>query len=176
MVKYGAGEDMADRGRPVTYTRDVADTICDLLAGGMTLREICRGDGMPPESTVRMWATDDRDGFAARYARARELGYQAMADELLEIADDGTNDWMTRNAGDGTTAEVENHEALARSRLRVDTRKWMLAKALPKVYGDKLDLSSTDGTMTPAPALDVSGLSTEALAEIMRAMDATKRG
>lgn len=172
----GAGEAMADRGRPVTYTRDVADVICDRLADGMTLREICRGDGMPPESTVRMWATDDRDGFAARYARARELGYQAMADELMEIADDGTNDWMKRQMQDGSTGDVENHEALARSRLRVDTRKWMLSKVLPKVYGDKLDLSSTDGTMTPAPALDVSKLSTDALAEIMQAMDAAKRG
>ena len=63
-----------------------------------------------------------------------------MGDEVLEIADDGSNDWMERDGRD-----VENSEAIARSRLRVDTRKWVLSRMLPKMYGDKqsLDLSGT---------------------------------
>lgn len=117
----------------LTFTREVADNILDGLAEGMTLREVCRQEGMPPESTVRLWVMDDRDGFAAQYARAREIGYQAMADELLEISDDGRNDWVER---DGEA--VYNGDHVARSRLRVDTRKWLLSKALPKVYGDKV--------------------------------------
>lgn len=80
---------------------------------------------------------DDRGGFAAQYARAREIGYHAMADELIEIADDGTNDWMERQGDDGA-AHVINGEHVQRSRLRLDTRKWLLSKALPKVYGEKL--------------------------------------
>ena len=96
---------------------------------------------MPTESTVRLWALveDDvkRPGFFAQYARAREIGYYAMADETLEISDDGTNDWMKRTQGDDTI-DVVNNEAIARSRLRVDTRKWLLSKALPKIYGDRV--------------------------------------
>ena len=112
----------------------------------MTLREVCRQDGMPPESTVREWVAADREGFAAQYARAREIGYQTMADELLEISDDGSNDFMLRKRGDDEI-ETVNQEAINRSRLRVDTRKWLLSKALPKVYGDRLvsEVTGKDG-------------------------------
>lgn len=79
---------------------------------------------------------DDRNGFAAHYARARELQIEAMADELIEISDDGTNDWMTIQRG-GQEVEVPNQEVLQRSRLRVDTRKWLMSKIMPKKYADK---------------------------------------
>lgn len=112
---------------------------------------------MPSEPTVRLWAIEDREGFSAHYTRAREAGYLAMADELLEIADDGTNDWMERKNRDGSTVEVENHEVLNRSRLRVDTRKWLLSKALPKVYGDKITAEHS-GQVTINLAKDDTGL------------------
>lgn len=60
-----------------------------------------------------------------------------MADELLEVADDARNDWMERH-GEEDAGWVVNGEHIQRSRLRVDTRKWMLSKALPKVFGDKV--------------------------------------
>jgi hypothetical protein len=107
------------------------------LAKGETLRAICRDEGMPPESTVREWALDDRDGFAARYARARQLGAYAMADELLEITDDGRNDWIEREGRDGKSEFFLNAEHVQRSRLRADTRKWLLSKVLPREFGDK---------------------------------------
>lgn len=91
---------------------------------------------MPPESTVRKWALEDRDGFSAQYATAREIGYQSMADELLDIADDSSGDVSSDEDGN----KKFNGEFASRSRLRVDTRKWLLSKALPKVYGDKLDI------------------------------------
>ena len=133
------GSAMAKRGRPTAFTKKLAGEICAKLADGETLREVCRAEDMPPESTVRRWALEDFNGFAAQYARAREIGYHAMADELVEIADDGSNDWMARN-GDEDDRQIDG-EHLGRSRLRVDTRKWLLSKALPKVYGDKLDLN-----------------------------------
>jgi len=96
---------------------------------------------MPHEATVRGWALKEdeeaRPGFFTQYARAREIGYHSMADETLEISDDGTNDWMKRTHGEDTI-DVVNNEAIARSRLRVDTRKWLLSKALPKIYGDRV--------------------------------------
>lgn len=125
------------KGRPSEYTQEIAQRICDELARGMTLREVCRADDMPHESTVRAWALRDYQGFFTQYSAAREIGYHAMADELLEVADDGRNDWMERNGDDGAGWQA-NGEHLQRSRLRVDTRKWLLSKALPKVYGDKV--------------------------------------
>lgn len=142
-----------DRGRPTKYTPEIASEICQRLADGMTLREVCRGDDMPAESTVRLWAIEDREGFSAQYERSREIGYHAMADELLEIADDGRNDWMERSAEEGVQVNAEN---LQRSRLRVDTRKWLLSKALPKLYGDKLD-HTTNGKDMPGVNITISG-------------------
>jgi hypothetical protein len=95
---------------------------------------------MPKRTTFLGWVLENHDGLADRYARARETGWHAMAEETLEIADDGANDWMARNKpGDG--GYDHNGEHSQRSRLRVDTRKWLLSKVLPKVYGDKLDLN-----------------------------------
>lgn len=69
------------------------------------------------------------------------------ADEILEIADDGQNDWMERESKNGEVFEVENHEVLNRSRLRVDARKWLMSKLAPKKYGDvqKLEHSGPGG-------------------------------
>lgn len=128
------------RGRPTIFTSELADRICAELETGRTLIDVCRDEGMPVESAVRKWAAEDRDGFYAKYARAREVGYHRLADELIEIADDGTNDWVQRR---GDTVLDSDH--VQRSRLRVDTRKWLLSKALPKIYGDKLQHTGPDG-------------------------------
>lgn len=149
----------AKTGRPTLYTEEAADEICKRLADGETLKGICRDDHLPAEATVRLWAEEDREGFAERYARARMIGYYAMADELLEIADDGTNDWMVRNADHEETVTL-NGEHVQRSRLRVDTRKWLLAKALPKVFGDKI---TTEHGVT------------DELAELMQSLDGQTR-
>jgi hypothetical protein len=95
----------------------------------------------PSETAVRQWALEDREGFSEKYARAREIGYHKLADELLEISDDGTNDWVECEGEDGTKAPpAVDHEHIARSKLRVDTRKWLLSKCLPKIYGEKLEI------------------------------------
>ncbi len=109
-------------GRPLKYTAKLAERICRRLVDGESLREICRDRALPPESTVRSWAVDDRDGFAARYARAREAQMDRWAEEIIEIADEGSNDWMDRQQG-GETSRVVDHEHVHRSRLRVDAPK-----------------------------------------------------
>lgn len=141
-------------GETHSYSQEIADMVCAELIKGRTLRDVCRDEGMPPESTVRTWVYDDREGFAAQYTRAREVGYHAMADELLDISDDGKNDWMERN-GEDDAGWAANGEHMQRSRLRVDTRKWLLSKALPKVYGDKLALGG-DKDMPPIQTEDTT--------------------
>lgn len=131
------------RGRPCVYTDAAAESICAQLADGLSLRKICSADGMPKESTVRNWVADDVSGFAARYARAREIGYERLAEELLEIADTPLIGIKTKTNEKG---EVETQEAdmIEHRRLQVDTRKWMLAKMLPKRYGDKFAVGGAD--------------------------------
>ena len=94
----------ARRAKPPTpatlYTPELMAEICRRLAEGESLLHICRTAGMPSEGTVRLWVKQDRDGCAAQYTQARELGYELLADELLEIADDGTNrgGWLRRDS------------------------------------------------------------------------------
>jgi len=140
-------------GETSTYTQEVAERICEQLADGQTLRQVCKADDMPPESTVRRWVLDDREGFAAQYTQAREIGYHVMADELLEVADDAQNDWMERQDDGDKLTYVLNGEHVQRSRLRLDTRKWLLSKALPKIYGDKQQIDHNH-TIRHEDALD----------------------
>jgi hypothetical protein len=133
-------------GRHTTFTPEIGAAICERLEKGESLRAICRDEGMPAESAVRRWALDDVGGFHAQYMRAREIQYLAMAEELTEIADDARNDWMAVQDDDGGEAYRLNGEHVQRSRLRTDTRKWLLSKMLPKVFGDKLAHTGPDGT------------------------------
>ena len=129
-------------GRPSDFTQDMADKICALIAEGQSLREICRNDEMPGKSTVFQWLQKNV-AFADQYAQAREVQAEHWAGEILEIADDGTNDWIERQNRDGTTYTEIDHEHVTRSRLRVDSRKWLMSKLLPKKYGDRVDLTHT---------------------------------
>jgi len=158
------------QGRPSLYTPELAERICAELAKGRTLKSVCRDEGMPVEATVRAWALDKEGSFFARYAKAREIGYLVMADETIDIADDGTNDYMARLGPDGETAYVLNGEHVQRSRLRVDTRKWLLSKALPKLYGDRIAVTDPDGgEFKINHSFDLSGLSEEQLEAIAAA-------
>lgn len=138
------------RGRQTVYSQAQADRICEYLMAGLSLRETCRQpDITTPAGTALQWVMDDREGFAKHYRRAREVGYHLLAEEIVEVANDGRNDWMARQAKDGEADVVVDHEHIQRSRLRVDTMKWMLSKTLPKIYGDKLNLdhSNSDGSL-----------------------------
>jgi hypothetical protein len=122
------------------YSPELATIILDQLSEGRTLREVCRDPGMPTHSCVLLWVKGDVDGFSAKYRAAREVGWLVQADALLDIANDGSNDWMRRQTQDGKVEITLDHEHIARSRLRVDTLKWLIAKNLPKIYGEKLTL------------------------------------
>lgn len=123
-------------GRPTLYSQELADKICLRMAGGESVNSICKDESMPARSTVMLWAATDREGFSDKYAKACDARAHYWADELLDIADDATNDYMDRIDKEGGTETALNPEAIARSRLRVDTRKWLLSKMLPR-YSDK---------------------------------------
>ena len=128
--------------RPSDYSAEIAALICERLGLGESLREVCRDEEMPDKSTVMRWLARYSE-FRDQYACAREAQADYYAEEIIEISDDATNDWMERNRSDGQTEEVENKEVLARSRLRVDTRKWLMARMAPKKYGDRITQEHT---------------------------------
>jgi hypothetical protein len=154
-------------GRPTLYTEEVGQKICARIAEGESLRAICSDEDMPHESTVRGWAINPDHPIFTHYRAAREVGYAKMAEELLEISDDGSNDWMERRHGDDKESTwVVNGEHVQRSKLRVETRKWILSKALPKVYGDKVAVTGEGGAplIPEAPTRDLA----RAIIEVLR--------
>lgn len=106
-------------GRPSKYTKALGALICERMCDGESLRKICEDRDMPSRSMVFRWLERD-EAFRDQYARAREAQADKYADELVDIADEGTN---------------ENANII---RLRMDARKWAASKMAPKKYGDKL--------------------------------------
>lgn len=138
-------------GRPSDYSLEMATIICERLAKGESLRTICKDDDTPSQTSVFRWL-EANEPFREQYARARTAQADFYAEEIIEISDDGTNDWMARRSeaekGAGVdTGWVLNGEHVQRSRLRVDARKWYASKLAPKKYGDKFvnEHSGPDG-------------------------------
>ena len=131
---------MADVGRPTKYTQELADKVCFKIAEGYSMRTVCKADDMPCMTTIFKWLREKPE-FTQQYTRATEERTEAMSEDILDIADDGSNDLMTIQKGD-KTYQMENKEVTNRSRLRVDTRKWLMSKMKPKKYGDKIDVTS----------------------------------
>jgi hypothetical protein len=131
-------------GRPTLYTVELADRICELILDGQSLRKICEAEDMPHRATVMRWL-GAHDSFRDQYARVKAEQAEVMADEIVSIADEG--DTKVVVCGDGTSMVVFDSTAVARNRLRVDARKWVAAKLLPKKYGDKVqqEVSGPDG-------------------------------
>lgn len=134
-------------GAKSTFSQEVADRICERIGEGEPLRVICREDGMPAWRTVYLWMETFPD-FAAHIASARARGYDAIASECLDIADDARNDFMTRAAKEegGEAGKVLDAEHVQRSKLRVETRLKLLAKWDPKRYGERIDVKVEDVT------------------------------
>ena len=124
-----------------TFTQEVADTICNRLLEGESLTHICTDSTIPNKPCILKWLRDFPD-FATQYAHAREMQMELMATEIIEIADDGSNDTYTVGEGDDEEERV-NTDHINRSRLRVDTRKWLMSKLAPKKYGEKVQQEVT---------------------------------
>lgn len=118
------------------YTQEIASAICERIAEGASLRSICRDEAMPAQSTVFKWLVQ-QPAFAEQYAHAREAQADALADEIIDIADDGKRD----SYKDADGVEHVDHDHIARARLRVDSRKWIASKLKPKKYGEKQDIN-----------------------------------
>jgi len=137
---------MAKLGRPSEYTPERAQAICELLAQGKSLRTVCKEEGMPEVKTVFKWMSDYPD-FLQQYARAKQESADAMAEEILDISDETIG---VIKSG----AEKKSSAYAQAQRLRVDTRKWLMAKMKPKKYADTIDVTSA-GEKLPTPIMSV---------------------
>ena len=112
------------KGRPTTFTQQLADQICERMANGETLRAVCRDIGLPP-STVIEWTMNNKT-FSEQYTQARQKQADSYADMILDEA-------------------FNSHDAQI-GRLRVDALKWVASKLAPKRYGDKVEVEQTGTT------------------------------
>ena len=136
------------RGRKSEYSVETAQTICTEIAGGRSVREICGDPKMPCLRSVFTWLAQHEE-FREMYRAAREAQADYIFDEILEIADDGRNDWRERQREDGGTVMVLNKEHVNRSRLRIDARKWVLARMNAKKYGERVSTELTGANGGP---------------------------
>ena len=120
-------------GRPSSYSPEIVDVICSRIADGESLRSVCSAAGMPDRRTIYRWLRSHVE-FVSRYSFATDARAELIAEEVLEIADDASGDYklVERN---GELVWVIDPEVIQRARLRIDTRKWTLAKLAPKKYG-----------------------------------------
>jgi hypothetical protein len=120
-------------GRPSVYSPEKAAALCARIAEGESLRSICKSEDMPGMVTVFSWLGDPRyEDFRKQYESARQVGLESWADEILDIADEPVG---------STTTGATDSGAVQKQRLRVDSRKWLLSKLVPKKYGERTTIT-----------------------------------
>lgn len=131
--------DARKRGRPEKLTAELKAEVCTRIVMGESIREICLSEHMPCEATVWLAMAKDKE-FSENYREAKNVQMDRMAEQLTDIADDGTNDWVEREIARGKVITVVDRECVERSKLRVHTRQWLMSKFLPKKFGDAVTL------------------------------------
>jgi len=154
----------AKKGRPSEFKQSTADAICLRLSDGQSLRSICSSATMPNRTTVFRWIEENPD-FRNQYVRAREAQADVLAEEVVQIADTilPAVKKTVKGSGKKRTTEETHGDAVERSRLMMDARKWYAAKLAPKKYGEKLQLG---GAPDLPPIQAKHELSDDALAAI----------
>lgn len=131
-------------GRDTLYTPQLGEEVCRHIAEGLSLRKIEKIDGMPSAASIYSWlikdANGDRDyqGFLELYTRARGSQAERMVEEILEISDDDTLDIGFTEDG----KPYVKGENIQRSKLKVETRKWLMSKFLPRKYGERAHIEN----------------------------------
>lgn len=128
--------------KPRLFTPELLEDIIERIAKGGTLLRICEEPGMPNRNTFHEWLAKV-EGAKERYEIAVQRRTERYVEEMTQISDDGLNDTYTDDQGNTRTMT----DVIARSKLRVDTRKWIASKLLPKTYGDKVttEVTGADG-------------------------------
>ena len=129
------------KGRPSVYNSELAQEICNTIASSSKgTKKLCaENPHWPCQDTLFTWLKTYTE-FSEQYAKAKRSQIEVLVDEILEIADDSSQDILVNEEG----KEIYNSEKVARSRLRIDTRKWLACKLVPRVYGVKPEDTHTN--------------------------------
>lgn len=120
-------------GRPEVYTQELADKVCEAIATSQqSLRTICEQENMPSVATILKWLREDKNGFVAQYARAKEEQVDLLVEDMIDISEHTHEDHTPFTGGN----------VIQRDKLRIETRKWLASKLKAKKYGDKLDITT----------------------------------
>lgn len=139
------------RGRPSTYTPEIAREICERIAAGETLTGICLDEDMPAVRTITNWLMRHED-FFADLQRAKEMRAHIEAERISEIADNAYEDYYIDYDKDGKPFVVVNGESVRRAQLRIEARKWRASVDNRKAYGNSV--KHEIGPVHPAHAAD----------------------
>lgn len=138
--------DYKQTGRPSTYDPEVAQQMCEQLSEGIPLREICRQEGFPAWRTVYDWMKKDAD-LSAAIAYSRDLGYDAIAEDCMKIADTpllGEEVTESEDEEGVKRISIKKVDMLGHRKLQIETRLKLLAKFNPKKYGDRVTHAGDD--------------------------------
>jgi hypothetical protein len=168
--KAGADKGKPKRGRPSKFTPAIAEEICRRISEGETLRAICRDDHMPHWTTVHDWKDRDED-FSLRLARARDTGYDAIAQHAVEILDEDPHTVEIRDK-EGNVIDVKVDGALVQwQKNRAEIRLKLLACWDPRRYGNKVqtELSGPEGKPIETTVRVETGPQLDAVVKAMKA-------
>jgi hypothetical protein len=129
-------------GRPRSYNKRIASYICKELMKGRSLTSICKENNMPSMPTVYSWLNSSKpyyiEEFFKSYSMAREIQSHILADQIVDIADDGSRDIYLTRSRNGKEVMKVNYDHLRRCELSIDARKWIASHLLPRKYGKKV--------------------------------------
>ncbi len=132
------------KGRPTKYNDMLAKEICDTIASSSKgTKKLCSEHShWPCQDTLFTWLKTYPE-FSESYAKAKICQIELLVDEILEISDDASQDQYVNEQG----ILVSNPPAINRARLKVDTRKWLASKLVPKLYGNKIDIEGDNSML-----------------------------
>ena len=157
MTSAAGGTHLPAKRPPVRYSREVTDEICRRVIEGQTIAEIGSSPGMPHFTTIWDWVGRYPE-FCQMWLIAKRAQMLRESELILEIADDGRNDWMQRRVEEGFEPIIDK-EHIARSRLRIEARKWLMAKLMPSIFGERLAVEHS-GSISRAAEMSDDDLAT----------------
>lgn len=149
---------------PSLFTEELVEDLLASLQECPLITRLCRAERFPHVSTVYDWMDDpnktlhwreDAPTFAEAFARARARGFDSMAEETIDIADDTRHDTTEITLKSGETIEAPNREWIMRTKVRVDARHWLLSRAQPRKFSEKHISAATDESVQTVRVLDL---------------------
>jgi hypothetical protein len=161
----GKGQSKPAKARPASCTPGLIDEIEKRISEGETIASIGKDKSMPHRSTMFRWLTEKNVDGSWRYpefrdalARARPHQASAWFEQVVDISD----------------RKAESSGAVARDKLRIQTRQWAMSKIDPGKYGEQVTLRQpdrealTNDDFRPIARALVKALGSEGLAELKR--------